>query len=210
MKFILLVEGETERVALPRFLESWLNPKLQRRVGIKAVKLPGSGAYIKGLVGRVTQQLNVPKSQELIAVLGLLDLYGLPGNFCPHHLTAAQDRYDWAKRELERRVGHAKFQQFFAVHEFEAWLLSDPNVFPREVREAFPAVIANPEAVNFNQPPAVLLERLFRKQLKQPYQKPRQGLDLFTKLDPTIAYQKCPRLKELLDEMLRLAQASGC
>ncbi len=210
MKFILLVEGEAERVALPRFLERWLNPKLQRRVGIKAVKLPGSGGYIKELARRVTQQLSIPKPQELIAVLGLLDLYGLPGNFCPRHLTAAQQRYDWAKRELERRVGHAKFQQFFAVHELEAWLLSDPSIFPREVKEAFPAAIANPEAVNFNQPPAALLERLFRKQLKQPYQKPRHGLDLFTKLDPAIAYQKCPRLKELLDEMLRLAQASGC
>lgn len=210
MKFILLVEGDAERVVLPRFFERWLNPKLQRRVGIKAVKLSGSGGYIKEVVKWVTLQLNAPKQQEIIAVLGLLDLYGLPNNFCPHNLTSAQARYDWAKRELENRVGQAKFQQFFAVHELEAWLLSDPNIFPREIRESLPANVANPEAINFNQPPAMLLGKLFWKQLKQPYQKPRHGLDLFIKLDPAIAYQKCPRLQELPDEMLRLAQASGC
>lgn len=210
MRFILLVEGEAERLALPRFFERWLNPQLQRRVGIKAVKLPGSGGYVKELAKLVTMQLNAPNQYEIIAVFGLLDLYGLPENFLPRNLTDAQARYDWAKRELETRANHSKFRQFFAVHELEAWLLSDPSIFPREIKEAFPAAIANPEAVNFNQPPATLLERLYRKQLKQPYQKPRQGLDLFTKLDPTIAYKKCPRLKELLDEMLRLAQSSGC
>ncbi len=32
---------------------------------------------------------------------------------------------------------------------------------------------------------------------------------LFTKLDPSIAYGKCPRLKALPDEMLLLARQAG-
>jgi hypothetical protein len=54
------------------------------------------------------------------------------------------------------------------------------------------------------------LSKLYREKLKRRYFKPIDGYGLFGKLDPTIAYQKCPRLQELLDEMLRLAQASGC
>ncbi|MDQ3012988.1 MAG: DUF4276 family protein [Acidobacteriota bacterium] len=209
MKFVLLVEGDAERAALPEFFGRWLNPKLSRRVSVKAVKLSGSGGYLKEMVRLVAKQVHDPSASEIIAVIGLLDLYGLPNNFYPANLSSADDRYVWAKRELESRVGQAKFRQFFAVHELEAWLLSDPNVFPREVREEFPAAIAYPESVNFNQPPGVLLERLYRQKLKKSYQKPVYGRALFIKLDPEIAYQKCPRLREMLDEMLGLAKQSG-
>lgn len=209
MKFVLLVEGDAERAALPEFLARWLNPKLSRRVSVKAVKLSGSGGYLKEVVSRVAKQLHDPESHEIIAVLGLLDLYGLPKNFYPANLSSADERYVWAKRELESRVGQTKFRQFFAVHELEAWLLSDPNIFPREVRENFPASIAHPESVNFNQPPALLLERLYGQKLKKTYQKTIHGHELFSKLDPEIARQKCRYLKELMDEMLDLAKQIG-
>lgn len=157
----------------------------------------------------MAKQLHDPQAREIIAVIGLLDLYGLPKNFFPANLSGFNDRYAWAKQELESRVGQSNFRQFFAVHELEAWLLSDPNIFPKEVKEGFPASIANPETVNFNQPPAVLLEKLYGAKLKKSYQKPVSGRNLFAKLDPAVAYQKCPRLKEMLDEMLRLAQNAG-
>jgi hypothetical protein len=32
------------------------------------------------------------------------------------------------------------------------------------------------------------------------------GKDLFDKLNPEVAYRKCPHLKDLLDEMLRMAK----
>jgi len=35
--------------------------------------------------------------------------------------TTALERYHWAKDELERKVGHPKFRQFFAIHEVEVW-----------------------------------------------------------------------------------------
>ena len=152
--------------------------------------------------------LDSPKSGGLIAVIGLLDLYG-PQNFYPSHLLTAQERYAWGQQKLQAEVSHQKFRQFFAVHELEAWLLSDPKLFPPVVRNALTSAAANPEAVNFNQPPARLLGKLFREKLKRRYFKPVDGYDLFSKLDPEVAYQKCPRLKELLDEMLKLAKACG-
>ncbi|HMV47518.1 MAG TPA: DUF4276 family protein [Blastocatellia bacterium] len=209
MKFILLVEGDAERIVLPDFFRRWLNPKLKHPVSIKAVKLSGSGGYLKEFAGRVKKQLCDSDAHDLIAVIGLLDLYGLPQNFYPTNLPSADERYAWAKRELESRVGQARFRQFFAVHELEAWLLSDPTIFPREVRENFPAAVSSPESVNFNQPPGVLLERLYGQKLKKSYQKTVHGNDLFAKLDPETACQKCPHLRELLDEMLDFAKQSG-
>jgi len=76
-------------------------------------------------------------------------------------------------------------------------------------REEFPASVKNPESVNFNEPPARLLERLYQKILGKRYKKKVGGRKLFSNLDPEVAYQKCPRLREMLDEMLKLAKESG-
>lgn len=64
-----------------------------------------------------------------------------------------------------------------AVHETEAWLLSDPGIFPAEGRRAFPDRCRRPETVNFD--------------------------------EPEVAYERCPSLKALLDDMLALAQEAG-
>jgi len=40
-----------------------------------------------------------------------------------------------ARKELEKKVGHPRFRQFFAVHEIEAWLFSDPGLFAPSVRK---------------------------------------------------------------------------
>lgn len=209
MKFILLVEGETERVALPMFIERWFDPRQKPRAGVRPVKLQGSGKYLKEIAKMVKDQFNAPDHKEIIAVIGLLDLYGLPNDFFPSGLSDAKARYDWAKQKVEGEVGETRFRQFFAVHELEAWLLSDPGIFHRDVRKEFPASVKNPESVNFNQPPAQLLERLYQKKLGRPYRKIVDGRNLFSRLNPEIAYKKCPRLKEMLDEMLRLAKDSG-
>jgi len=60
--------------------------------------------------------------------------------------------------------------------------------------------------VNFDEPPAKLLERLYSMHTNRSYKKVVNGKELFGKLDPNIAYQKCPKLKELLDKMFELAK----
>ncbi len=94
----------------------------------------------------------------------------------------ADERYDWAKREIERKVGNPKFRAFFSVHEVEAWLLSEPELFPAEVRNAFSGKITQPESVNFDEPPAKLLKRLYRDKLHNDYKKIVNGKDLFDRL----------------------------
>ncbi len=190
MKFILFVEGETERKALPVFLQKWLEAGLSMRVGIDAVKFNGWQELVKGSPKKALMHLNGPKKGDIIAVIALLDLYG--PTFYPNDKKTAKARYDWAKEDIEKEVGHQKFRQFFAVHKTEAWLLSEPNLFPAEVKKALSAKIQHPEQVNFDEPPAKLLQRLYKEKTKRIYKKTIHGSELFNQLDVGLACGKCP------------------
>ncbi len=76
---------------------------------------------------------------------------------------------------------------------------------PPEVSKTLPAKAKDPESVNFQEPPAKLLDRLYREKLGRGYKKKVYGAELLRRADPGLAYDKCPHLKEMLDEMLRLA-----
>ncbi len=206
MRIILFVEGHTENKALPKFFKKWLDPKIDKPVGIKTVRFDGWPELVKDAPLKAKMHLNGPAKNDIVAVISLLDLYG--PTFYPDQLTECKDRYDWAKKYLEKKVNHPKFFQFFAVHEIEAWLLSQPDIFPIKVKKAFPNKIQYPETVNFNEPPAKLLESIYRLHTSRSYKKVVNGKELFGKLDPDVAYQKCPKLKELLDKLLELAKKS--
>lgn len=206
MKFIIFVEGHTEDKALPKFLKKWLDPKLSRPIGIKTVRFEGWPELIKDAPLKAKMHLNGPANDEIVAVISILDIYG--PTIYPQNVASSGERYVWAKKHIEKLVGHPKFFQFFAVHEVEAWLLSEPNIFPLEVKKAFPGKIGSPETVNFDEPPAKLLDRLYFSHTGRSYKKVVNGKELFGKLDPDTAYQKCPKLKDLLDKMLELVKAA--
>ena len=107
-------------------------------------------------------------------------------------------------------MGHPKFTQHFAVHESEAWLLGDAKVLPERVQKALPKQASEkPETVNFNEPPAKLLERLYRDKERRRYKKVTDGADLFLKASPEQVYAACPYLRKLLDEMLARGKDAG-
>jgi hypothetical protein len=142
----------------------------------------------------------------VIAGIGLLDLYGLDSalNF-PAGIVSAQQRWDWGKQVLEAWVGHPNFRQYFAVHEIEAWLLADKDIFPTKVRRDLTTGSNAPEQVNFDNPPAQLVSRAYRDRLGRRYQKAVDGPSLFASLEPDRACKKCPYLRSMLEEMLALA-----
>lgn len=207
MKFVLMVEGRTERESAGSFLKRWIDPLLHQPVGINVVSFDGYSDLIRKMAIKARMYLEGPKRSEIIAVIGLLDLYG--PTFYPADRITADERFAWGKERFEKEVKHRKFRFWFAVHEFEAWLLSQPEVFPREIKDALPAKVAQPERVNFGEPPGRLLDRVYRQQTKRNYKKTTYGKQLFAKLDPAVARKECPRLKEMLDEMLLLARAEG-
>jgi hypothetical protein len=204
MKFILLVEGHAERKAVPTFLKKWLDSKLSKPVGIKAVRHDGWGEMIKDAPTKAKLHGD---ALDVIGVIGLLDLYG-PTIYPPDKLTVSA-KYEWLKTKLEREVNHTKFRQFFAVHELEAWILGAAAILPLPVRNALPASAKNPERVNFNEPPKKLLKRLYSEKLNRNYKETTDSPALFGDLDPSECYAKCPYLRLMLDEMLQLAKDVG-
>ena len=208
MRFVVFVEGHLERIALPGFLSSWLNSATTQRVGINVIRFQGGGEFKNKLASAVRRHLNGPSNFDLIAIIGILDLYGV--NYYPNHVSTVQERYDWLCQHFENKVDCAGFHMFSAVHELEAWILSQTEILPAEVRRALPGRVQNPESVNFDNPPSKLLQRLYREKLRRDYKKIVDGSSLFSQLDPSVAREKCPYLKKMMDKLLSLAQAAGC
>jgi Domain of unknown function (DUF4276) len=200
LKIALFVEGPTERAAIPEFLKRWLDPRISKPVGIYAVKFKGWSEYVKDIVLKV--ELNL-RRKDVLGGIGLLDLSG-PTFYRPRATTVAQ-KYDTAKADIESRVKHDRFRQHFAVHETEAWLFSDISVLPTAVQRTAKKAKA-PEAINFDEPPSKLLNRLYQQHLHHQYRKTTDGASAFQNLSPDEVYAKCPHFRRLADDLLALAK----
>lgn len=186
-----------QKSIFPQFLKRWLDEKSPRRVQIKAIVLSGTANYLKEISRRANLDLAQP---HVIGALGVLDLYGsglaYPDGTISH-------KYGWARNKIESEVRHARFRQHFAVHETEAWLLSQPSILPQAVRDAIPN--SPPETVNFQNPPSHRLADLYKRRLEKKYTKPLEGAKLFRALDPNVARERCPHLALLLEDLRGLA-----
>lgn len=202
MKIVLLVEGHTERETLRKFFQRWLTGKVEQLPAVVAVNTKGCDNHTKDCAQKAQLYLN---QADVLAVIGLLDLHG--PTYPPHCATVDQKRAH-LRGKLEKEVNSEKFRQHFAIHELEAWLLSDPDIFPAEVKKALAKKSARPEALCGNDLPSGLLKRLYREKIDRDYKKRSHGAELFAKLDPDRAAAKCPALKALLDDLLAFAQAA--
>jgi len=200
VKFVLFVEGASERKSLPEFFKRWLDPKLPAPVRIAPVKAEGWRDFLRKMPRKIGEHV---RDQNVIGVIGLLDLSG--PEYPPEKRTVAE-RYPWLVEQMQTKVAAEKFHPFAAVHELEAWLLSDPTIFPPEIRDTLLSKVSSPEGVNFDEPPKKLLTRLYREKLKKSYRATVDTVNLFARLDPAKAYTKCPYLRSLLEKMLELAK----
>jgi hypothetical protein len=205
VRFVLFVEGDTEKDVLPLFLKRCLEPHLNQPVGIQAVNFHGWANLWRDMGQKAEFYLRgAGSSPDILAVVSVLDLSG--PDIYPAHLTTATERADWAKCEVTaKKYQHDRFRHFFAVHELEAWLLSQPEIFPSEVRKDIQALSARPEEVNFDRPPKKRLDRIFEDRLKRGYQPRVDGANLFRKIIPDSVQAKCPMLREMITELLYLA-----
>lgn len=199
MKFVIFCEGHTERAVMADLLSRWLNPKLTQRIGFKRVRFDGWHQLVEDTPQKAAMHLCDP---DILGVVSLLDLYG--PTFYPSHLSSADERRKWGINHLQERVNDARYRHHFAVHEVEAWVLSQPDILPPAVKNRLPGKAAQPELINFDQPPAKLLHKLYREALHKDYKKVVEGTKLFGKLNPEVVYQKCPSFKALADDLLSL------
>lgn len=208
MRFVLFVEGHTEHAAVPTFLKRWLDSRLDQPVGIDCVRYEGSARLLKDAKNRALRLLESPgEAADIIAVVALFDLYGVPLTF-PASATTVAARVKYAMKYMCDSVGHPRFQAFLAVHEVEAWVLCYPQAFPRPVQESV-SKFTEPEKVNMTSPPGAKLSELYRARMNRGYRKAVDGKNLFKNVDPNVAYARCPYLRNMLDVMLRMAKDAG-
>lgn len=201
MRFVILVEGPTEYAVLSGFLRPWLDAGLGTRVGITLVECSGWGGVYNDAKMYAKKHLS---QEDVIAVVSLMDLYG--PTFYPDGVNTASQRFTWGKNHMEREIVNMEgFYHFFAVHELEAWLLSAPDIFPPGVKKLLPTG-KRPETVNDTEPPAKLLNKLYRRATKKGYVKTTMGKQLFAKLDPQTAYEACPYFQQMMDKLRDLAK----
>lgn len=206
MRFEIISEGETEKESIASFLKRWLDPQLAEPVGIRISNEKGYARAVSKFASKAKAKLAAPGNNDIVGVIGMIDLYGPE---YPAHVATVDERYDYLKTEIEGKVDDPRFRMHFAVHEVEAWLLSDKSIFPQAVQSIWPAQLAPPEKVNFQNPPSTLLKALYRRATRKNYKKITYGKQLFDKLDPATAVKACPYLKAMLEDMLAMAKAKG-
>ncbi len=210
MRFVLFVEGDTERLGLPSFFGRWLDRRSAAgaKVGMKVVTLRGLGVFQTKIKRRAEEYLTGKMSGKTVAAFGLLDLHGLQhGDFFDGAPKAAQSglpsvesRVRFGTEKMERLVGLERFHMFFAVHEIEAWMLSQPEILA-PADKYLGRNVDTPEAINFDNPPSKVLHTAYSRAFKQSYLKTINGPALLEKLDVDIAYEKCPNLARMFDTM---------
>ena len=205
MRLILLVEGRTEEISLPEFIRRWLisrNPDID--ITIEAYQFGGWAGFNKRVSGIAKKYLGEPGNEEIIAVIGLLDLYG--PTFYPDEIKTVEQRYEWAVERFEQQVEDERFRMFMAVHELEAWLLSQPDIFDPCVYDELKNEEREPEEINFDKPPKKLLDKIYIQTAGHKYNAPVYGYHLFREIDPAVAYEKCPYLRKMLNYILDATQ----
>ncbi len=209
MRFVLFVEGYTEKKGIGGFLKRYLDPpRLRQPVGIKVIRFDGWSDLLKDLPQHARLHLDDPKhGKETIGLLALLDLYG--PTIYPGHASTADQRAAWAKKHFESAVGHPRFRMFFAVHEVEAWFLSNPSLFPEPLRRSLKTKAGKPEGVDFDCPPKVLRKSLYREKLKRNDQEVTHGSEFFSRLDPAAVAGVCPQFRLMIEEMVAMAGDAG-
>lgn len=134
-RLLVLVEGQTEET----FVRDVLDPHLHA-FGIVAIgtilktKRPKSGGPFRGGVtstAQVTADLGrLLGDPNAVAVTAVIDYYGLPTDF-PGMSTRPpgepRARVEHVERAWAQTVNHRRFIPHLVLHEYEAWIYSDPS-----------------------------------------------------------------------------------
>jgi hypothetical protein len=221
-RLLMLVEGQSEEVFVNRTLRPYLAERgvyVQPPIVLWTKRHPAGGGFRGGVSNwsQICRSL-LPLLRDSDAwVTTLLDYYGLPddvpgrakadGPGDPRELVAGlQD-------DIAAALGHARLIPFLALHEFEAWVFSSPDVvaahFDRapladRVRQAI-AQAGEPELVNQGEathPKARL------KTLVPAYKESSDGPTLLGKIGIPAIRAACPHFSRWLERLEALPGAA--
>jgi hypothetical protein len=190
---ILLVEGATE-TALKHRLKALLDMQAERENQPK-VKLHTKDIMTLNedkLRRRIRLELRNPQVE---AVVGLIDVYP--------EFTSAVEAKDFLLRAAD---GEPRFYAHAAQYEVEAWLLPYWDEICRRIGVKQKSPGQHPEEVNLENPPSKRLAKLYQltKPRRRKYVKTIEMTAILHDKDLTIAANRCPELKSLLNTLLKL------
>lgn len=202
MRFILIVEGDTEKRSIEGLIRKHLAEMTGQNIGITAININGYGNFFRDLPKKVTKYLNGPDKNEILAIVGLMDLYKTP--YAHDVNRPIRERILQGTQLFEDSVQQDRFRMFFAVHEYEAWLLSDSEKFDPAIRSRIASHARDPEDVNTDEPPSKFLKRIYSEYLHREYKKTVDGTVLMGRIDPEKVYEKCPNYRAMIDFFVSL------
>lgn len=137
-RLFMLVEGSSEKT----FVEHTLTPHLaqhgvyaERPIVLWTKRLPEGGGSRGGVSNwsQIKRNLHNLMRDSDAWISTMLDFYGLPEDFPGREGALKTGNPHEKVEELEKRFAaefnnHRRFIPFFALHEFEAWLFSAPDI----------------------------------------------------------------------------------
>jgi len=136
-RLLMLVEGQSEELFVGRALAPHLaryGVYVQSPIVLWTKRLSGGGGFRGGVSNwnQIHQNLLSPMRDGDAWVSTLLDFYGLPKDFpgLPEALRAGDphESVTVLQQRFAAELNHPRFIPFLALHEFEAWLFSAPEV----------------------------------------------------------------------------------
>ena len=193
MKITIIAEGKTEKVFLSH-LREFLSPRLTGRMpSLTPNVYNGRIPTGEKLRRRVTELLRHPSDH----VIALTDVY--TGTTPPDFRDAAE-----AKSKMNGWVRHEpRFHPHAAQYEIEAWLLPYWPRIQKLARHNQSAPKGDPESINHSSPPTSRLKEVFRRGSgRHSYVKTRDFGKILEDQDLSVAIDRCPELKALVNTIL--------
>lgn len=136
-RLLILAEGQSEEIFARRTLVPHLSAfGVYANVTVLRTKRIMSGGSFRGGVSsyaKIRKNVIELLKDSSACVTTLLDYYGLPKDFpqfteiLPISGLSAQERAARLQEAFAADIGHRHFIPFLALHEFEAWLFSNPQ-----------------------------------------------------------------------------------
>lgn len=138
-RLLILVEGQSEEVFVKQVLTPYLanfGVYVEQPTLIWTKRIPSGGGFRGGVLqwNQIYKNLNPLLGDSNAWVTTLLDFYGLPEDF-PNYQTlinspgSAKDKVIKLQNNFAAEFKNPlKFIPFFALHEFEAWLFTSPDI----------------------------------------------------------------------------------
>lgn len=196
MRIVLLVEGDTERVFLPK-LRSYLMRRLAGRMPELTPRCFHGRIPTGDKLRRIVED-SFTRRPVADAVIALTDVYTGTRDFVD-----AED----AKAKMRAWVGvNERFFPHVAAYDFEAWLLPYWSTIQKLAKHNMAAPSGPPERVNHDRPPAYRIKEIFeRGRCRDSYVKPRDALRILKENDLSVAVDACPELHALVSTIMALA-----